>query len=401
MALVDVLDHFPASHPSRPILINYFKNTCAALLKYQDAQSGCWYQVLDKGSEQGNYLEASASSMFCYAFAKGVRMNYLDESYRVAAQKAYRGILSNFIEEDKEGKPSLHKTVSVGGLGGNPYRDGSYAYYLSEPLRSNDLKGVGPFIMASIEMEIAEEHLLGKGKTVTLDYYFNNEYRKDANGKTERFHYTWDDKTDSGFWLWGNVFQDYGAQINALKTAPTREYLKNTQVYIIVDPDTPKETTNPNYITPEDVTNISEWVKEGGVLVLMANDTANAELKHFNKLTEVFGVQFGNKNLNFVTNNQFEQGLVLVPEKHPIFKDARRLFIKEVCTLLLKKPAIANISQGKDVIMATAPYGKGMVFIVTDPWLYNEYVNGKKLPASFDNFKAMKELSKWLLEQAK
>jgi unsaturated rhamnogalacturonyl hydrolase len=400
MALVDVLDNFPKEHPKRKQLVAYLNRLAKALVKFQDKKSGCWYQIIDKGGKKGNYLEASASNMFVYALAKGVRMKYLDKSFLPIAQKAYQGILKNFIEIDEKGLPNLNKTVSVGGLGGNPYRDGSYEYYLSEPIRRNDLKGVGPFIMASIEMEIAEDQKIGKGKKITLDYYFNNEYRQNKEGQTERYHYTWEDKTDSGFWLWGNMLQNYGATIDSLTVAPTLENLKGSSVYIIVDPDTPKETKNPHYIENQHIKVLQDWVKAGGTLILMANDTGRVELKHFNQLAKAFGAQYSNKNRNMVQNNQFEQGKVLIPENHPIFKP-KTVYIKEICTLLLEEPAKSNLIDSGDILISTTQYGKGLAFIIVDPWFYNEYVNGKKLPADYKNFEAMQEFSTWLLKQAR
>jgi unsaturated rhamnogalacturonyl hydrolase len=154
MALVDVLDYLPENHPRRKELVTILQRLATALKKYQDPVSGVWYQVIDKGTAKGNYLEASASVMFIYAFAKGSRLGYLDKSFSAVAKKGFDGALKNFIETDKQGLVHLTKTVSVGGLGGNPYRDGSFEYYISEPLRTNDLKGVGPFIQASIEIEL-------------------------------------------------------------------------------------------------------------------------------------------------------------------------------------------------------------------------------------------------------
>ena len=154
MALVDVLDYFPKDHPRRKELISILQRFATAVRNYQDASSGVWYQVLDQGARRGNYLEASASCMFTYALAKGVRMGYIDKSYAATAKKAFDGIISNFVETDEQGLVHLTKVVSVGGLGGNPYRDGSFEYYISEPLRTDDLKGVGPFIQASIEIEL-------------------------------------------------------------------------------------------------------------------------------------------------------------------------------------------------------------------------------------------------------
>ncbi|GAA4415985.1 hypothetical protein GCM10023187_46990 [Nibrella viscosa] len=405
MALVDVLDYFPQSHPERANLVKYVQRLAPVLVTYQDPKSGAWWQMVDQGGRQGNYLEASASSMFVYGLAKAARMGYVDQSYGAAAQKGYQGILKNFIQEESDGTISLNKTVSVGGLGGTPYRDGSYEYYLSEPIRKNDLKGVGPFIMASIEIEMAPELGLGKGKRVGLDYYFNNEYRKGPTGETERFHYTWEDRMHSGFWLWGNTFRELGATTKAIPTAPTAESLKGVDVYIIVDPDTPKETAGrpsakPNYIQTADIQAITDWVKAGGVLVLMANDTANCEIKHFNQLAQAFGIRFTDKNVNMVQGNHYEQGKVLIPANNPIFKTTKTVYIKELAALEVKSPAKATVANGNDVIMAVAKVGKGTVFAVGDPWLYNEYTDGRKIPAVYENFNAGKELAGWLLTQA-
>ncbi|MGF7039036.1 glycoside hydrolase family 88/105 protein [Mucilaginibacter lappiensis] len=153
MALVDVLDHFPAQHPKRAELLAILNRFATAIVKYQDKNSGLWYQVLDRGTAQGNYPEASASCMFVYTMAKAVRQGYLKPAYLPSVQKGYNGIIKKFIETDANGQLNLNGTVSVSGLGGKPYRDGSYAYYLSEKVITNDAKGVGAFILASVEVE--------------------------------------------------------------------------------------------------------------------------------------------------------------------------------------------------------------------------------------------------------
>jgi unsaturated rhamnogalacturonyl hydrolase len=399
MALVDVLDYIPTTHPRRSELTTILQRLIPAVVKYQDPTDGCWYQVTDRITGKGNYREASGSCMFVYAIVKGVRKGYLNPSFMINAQKAYKGILKNFISTDSQGLIHLEKTVSVSGLGGNPYRDGSYEYYLSEKIRQDDLKGVGPFIMASVEMETYPTLAIGKGKTVAIDNFFNREFRKGYTGQQETFHYTWNDHKDSGYSLWGQIFNDYGAKTTTIEEAPTAQNLKNASVYIIVDPDTPKETASPNYIQSKDVKVITEWVKAGGVLVLLANDTSNAEIKHFNTLAKAFGISFTDKNRNMVKNNILEQGKFEL-NNHPIFKDVKKIYVKELVTLTVKEPAKAVLEEGGDVIMATAKVGKGTVFVLGDPWIYNEYLNGKRLPIDFENFKAAKRLSEWLLNVA-
>lgn len=153
MAMVDVLDYLPKDHPGRARLISYIKSYTDAIIKVQDKNSGLWYQVLNKAGEKGNYTEATASSMFVYTIIKSVNNGYLPKSYKTYAKKGYDGIIKNLITVDENGVVNLNKCCAVAGLGGKPYRDGSYEYYINEEIRSNDAKGTGPFILASLEFE--------------------------------------------------------------------------------------------------------------------------------------------------------------------------------------------------------------------------------------------------------
>jgi len=157
MALVDTLDYFPRNHAKRGELVAILNRVAEAVAKYQEPRSGLWYQILDKGDEKGNYFESSAACMFVYALAKGVRNGYLPAKYRQVAENGYRGILKEFVKTDANGQLNLEGTVAVAGLGGNPYRDGSYEYYLSEKVVTNDPKGVGALLLAATEMETAAE----------------------------------------------------------------------------------------------------------------------------------------------------------------------------------------------------------------------------------------------------
>jgi unsaturated rhamnogalacturonyl hydrolase len=151
MALVDVLDYLPKDHPARPEIIAILQILCAGVVKHQDPASGLWYQVVDQGGRPGNYLEASASSMFVYTLAKSVNRRYVSRDYVPAILKAYRGIIERLIRVDDKGQVSLTHCCQVAGLGAE--RNGSYEYYLKEPIVENDLKGVGPFILAGIEVQ--------------------------------------------------------------------------------------------------------------------------------------------------------------------------------------------------------------------------------------------------------
>jgi unsaturated rhamnogalacturonyl hydrolase len=153
MAIVDVLDFLPASHQTRDRIVTIFQKMIQSLVLVQDTDTGLWYQVLDRGGCEGNYTEASASCMFVYALAKGVRKNYLSDNYLEAAQRGYAGIIKHLVDLDEHGQVNLTKICEVAGLGGEQQRDGSYEYYICEPVVSNDYKGVGALLLTSLEME--------------------------------------------------------------------------------------------------------------------------------------------------------------------------------------------------------------------------------------------------------
>ena len=149
MAMVDVLEVVPAEHPKTPWLKARFKAFIDATLTYQH-NSGTWYQVTDLGNREGNYLEASGTAMLTYAMAKGASLKFLPEEYKAHAEKGFAGLLDQMISVNPDTNViSLEQVCAVAGLGGNPYRDGSFDYYMSEPIRANDAKGVGPFILAA------------------------------------------------------------------------------------------------------------------------------------------------------------------------------------------------------------------------------------------------------------
>jgi len=401
LALVDTLEYFPADHPRRAELIAILNREAAAIEKVQDKASGVWWDILDLGGREKNYLESSCSAMFVYSIARGVREGYLPARYMKVATRGWAGIQKEFIRTNAQGQTDWEGTVSVSGLGGTPYRDGSFEYYMSEKLRTNDAKGLGPAIRAALEMESYERGWPGRGKTVVLDDYFNREVRKSkATGRDETWHYKWDERPDAGFFAWGSLFRGLGAGIKQLSSEPTKSNLAGADVYIIVDPDTEKETADPNFVQPRHVNAIADWVKRGGVLVMLGNDGQNAELDRFNTLAAAFGVQFKKDRKFEVINNDYKMGAIDIAAGDRIFPNTKRIFVKEISTLSITKPAAAAMTVRGDVVMATAKYGKGTVYVLGDPWLYNEYVDGRRLPSEYENFKAAADLSKWLLAQA-
>jgi unsaturated rhamnogalacturonyl hydrolase len=252
--------------------------------------------------------------------------------------------------------------------------------------------------MAATEMEEAPTATLGRGKTVLLDAWFNSQKHPDPTGKEIYFHYKWDDLANSGYSFWGKTFESYGANLATLYEAPRLSNLKQAQIYIITSPDIPVKNPHPNYMAPEDVKAISEWVRQGGVLVLMENDVTNSEFEHFNTLSEVFGIHFNPVIRNQVDGNKYEMRKVPISAGNMIFPHPHNFYMKEISTITPSgnvKPVIAD----KDVLMAVTHYGKGTVLAVVDPWIYNEYVDGRKLPLEYDNYAGAKELSEWLLKQ--
>lgn len=153
MALVEVLDYLPQGHSGWEKLLPVLSRAVQALVRVQDGPSGLWYQVLDQGGRAGNYLEASGSAMVIFTIARAVRLGYLDAQYLPVAERGFRGLLQHLVTVDERGLVNLDQVCGACGLGGNPYRDGSYEYYVNERVVRNDYKGVGPLILAALEIE--------------------------------------------------------------------------------------------------------------------------------------------------------------------------------------------------------------------------------------------------------
>ncbi len=414
VALVDVLDWFPKDHPQRVKLVAALNRTEAAVVKYQDGKTGLWWQVMDRPGPNPyevfegampahpDFVEASASCMFVYSLAKGVRMGYLPQSYEANAKHGWEGIQRLFVKTATDGMMTLDGTVKVGGLGGTPYRSGSYEYYVGEKTQANDSKGIGAFLLAGSEMEQASTEALGQGKTVLVDAWFNSQTRKNAMGQTELFHYKWDDDANSGFAFFGRAFQRYGVNLATETTAPNLGDLRKAQIYVIASPDIPVKNPAPHYMDKASGDAIQAWVKAGGVLILMENDVTNSEFAQFNTMSERFGIHFNPVVRNKIDGDKWEMGTVAIPAGTGVFEHPHKAYLKEICTIRVSGPAKAVVTDQGDALMAVAKYGKGSVFAVVDPWIYNEYVDRRnRLPVEYDGFAAAIDLAGWAVKQAK
>ncbi|MBN1951388.1 MAG: glycoside hydrolase family 88 protein [Bacteroidales bacterium] len=154
MALVDLLDYLPEDHPDYAKIVAIVDRLAKAIVNFQDENTGAWYQVVNQGDREGNYLEGSASAMFSYFLLKAINKSYIDKGlYEKAAKKAFEGLVMYLTKTEADGTLVISPVCAVAGLGGDPYRDGSYEYYINEAKRDNDAKAVGPFILAAIQYE--------------------------------------------------------------------------------------------------------------------------------------------------------------------------------------------------------------------------------------------------------
>lgn len=232
---------------------------------------------------------------------------------------------------------------------------------------------------------------------VGLDNWFNAEIHPKTGYP---YHYLWNDTNDSGYSRWGEIFTARGARIASMYK-PDIESLRKISIYIIVDPDSIVENPKPNLFTPQDITNITEWVRNGGVLVVMGNDGKHCGLAGINSLLVRFGMSFNNVMLHPVVNNQYEMGAYTSLPDHPVFKGVQKIYMKEVASIRLSPVCKPVLTDNGSAVIAECSFGSGFVFVVGDPWIYNEYIDQDRLPPDFQNRKAAENLTDYLLSKSR
>jgi unsaturated rhamnogalacturonyl hydrolase len=262
----------------------------------------------------------------------------------------------------------------------------------------------------------------GAGKVIALDVFYNHQVDKSGTP----YHYIWQDTKNSGFSQFGDVFKSDGAQITTIAQAPTADDLKKTSIYMICNPSIPENAANgkPNYIEEPAISTIEAWVKQGGVLLLLANDPGKCEFQHFNLLASRFGMTFDGNLRNSAPTTKDRPHATFLRDRdhfpdHPIFAGLDAAYMKEVTSIAVKSPATPilvvkkdpvesvktddGVGPDKDIIVAEAKIGKGLVVAVGDPWVYNEYFDPPKnwdKSQPWSNDKAAHNLASYLLKNA-
>jgi unsaturated rhamnogalacturonyl hydrolase len=400
-ALVDSLPYYPKQDPGRPELISMLKNIAAAVEQHQDRDTGLFDEATVSTGSTHRPVSPPAACLLVYALAKGARLGYLPEHTTADAEHAWQGILRYAAKTDADRLISLRPDLLPGRTSAKTFNEQRSSQAGDGP-DANVSAGLGSFLLASTEVDHAPTAGLARGQTVMVDAWYNSQQRKNAAGQMESFHYKWSDLSDSGYSLLGHIFQNYGAATETLDSAPTQSHLAQANFYIIASPDIPIKNPNPNYMSDHDAGEVAAWVKKGGVLVLMENDPPNADVSHLNLLADHFGIHFDDVLHHHIIGEQVEDGRIPVAAEGPLFHHPHTLYMKDTCAISLSGTAVALLRDRGDVVMAAAKYGRGTVFAAVDPWLYNEYTDGRKKPLiydQFDNFAGGQELVQWLLEQ--
>ncbi len=285
-------------------------------------------------------------------------------------------------------------------LGTFAQSDASLADRMMQAAHSATLTAVdeGARLLAQSEEEQVATQAYGQGKTVMIDAWFNADTRVNAAGKKELFHYKWDDDADTGFSFLGYAFERYGVQLDTLRVAPTAASLNPAQIYFIVAPYAAAESAS-HQITKASGDAIESWVRQGGVLVLMSTDAETKDFTELNSLSDRFGMHFDAGTRAAVSGPDYERGAVTIAAGTSVFQAAHHAFMDDVCTLKLGPLAHPVARIGGNSVIAIASIGRGTVLAVADPWVYNEFTDGRTLPHAFDNFAAAIDLAGSLLKQ--
>ncbi len=223
---------------------------------------------------------------------------------------------------------------------------------------------------------------VGAQAVVALDGFHNSE-------RPLPEHYQWEGTSDGSFSKLANGFRAHDVELRTIRTRIDAASLQGVNLLIIVDPDTPAETPDPKYIEDSEIDVIARWVGEGGRLVLLGNDKGHAEFTHFNRLASRFGIQFLEETYPKVTG----KAILVATGKHSIFEGGLQAYLVEVAPLKLAAPAESMLTDNGTEIMALARVGRGIVFALGDPWLYDEYIERN------DNVRIATNLFTMLLEQ--
>ncbi|HLN21362.1 MAG TPA: DUF4350 domain-containing protein [Bacteroidales bacterium] len=252
---------------------------------------------------------------------------------------------------------------------------------------------ISRLMMSVLLSVILSQNTLFSQVVVSLDNWFNNE----MNAETKRsYHYTWSDTAFSGYSQWGNIFRNRGAVL-ATMSKPATTALWKTDIYIIVDPDSTSESPYPNYISTGDISSIRTWVRQGGVLAVLANDGPNCEFTNLNRLMSEFGMTFNHVSLHTVDGQNWEKGASVNLPDHPLFKGVSRIYMTEISDINISGTAKPVLTENGRVLIAENKFGRGYVIAVGDPWIYNEYIDHALLPESFQNRKAAENLTDLLI----
>ncbi len=386
-ALVDSLEYYPRNDPGRAQLVAIL-NRIASTTESELNKMG------NSGAQRT--VSPSAACLYVYALLKGVRLGLLPTRFTAVAEGAWNTIVKDCVHVDASGTIGLSRASED--HSGHETSHQSTA----TPLHAGEQHGTGVLLMAATEVDLVPTASGARGQTVMIDSWYNSQQRKNAAEQMEYFHYKWTDISDSGYSLLGHMFQSRGASLETLISAPTRDKLRNAQFYIIVSPDIPVKNPNPHYMNEQDAVEIAAWVHEGGVLILMENDPPNADITHLNLLSDRFGIHFDDVLKHHIIGEQVEDGRIQVEAGGPLFHQAHTFYMKDTCAISVRGTATALLRDRGDIVMAVAKYGRGTVFAAVDPWLYNEYTDGRKNPqiyGQFDNFAGGREVVRWLLEQ--